>query len=113
MSCSFCSVVGLKPTYGRVSRYGLISYANSLEQIGPICRSVRDLVMMVNIISGKDEMDNTSIPSSPITLNNKLGKLNVAIIKELITGSDHEVTRTIYSASEKFKEIGCILMKFR
>ncbi|MFZ0629073.1 MAG: amidase, partial [Nitrososphaeraceae archaeon] len=56
---SFCSVVGLKPTYGRISRYGLISYANSLEQIGPICRSVRDLVMMVNIISGKDEMDNT------------------------------------------------------
>lgn len=48
---SFCSVVGLKPTYGRVSRYGLISYANSLEQIGPICRSVRDLVMMINIIS--------------------------------------------------------------
>ena len=106
---SFCSVVGLKPTYGRVSRYGLISYANSLEQIGPICRSVRDLVMMVNIISGKDEMDNTSIPSSPITLNNKLGKLNVAIIKELITGSDHEVTRTIYSASEKLKDIGCTL----
>lgn len=104
---SFCSVVGLKPTYGRVSRYGLISYANSLEQIGPICRSVRDLVMMVNIISGKDEMDNTSMPSSPIILNNKLGKLNVAIIKELITGSDHEVARTIYSASERFKEIGC------
>jgi len=104
---SFCSVVGLKPTYGRVSRYGLISYANSLEQIGPICRSVRDLVMMVNIVSGKDEMDNTSMPSSPITLNNKLGKLNVAIIKELITSSDHEVTRTIYSASERFKEIGC------
>lgn len=104
---SFCSVVGLKPTYGRVSRYGLISYANSLEQIGPICRSVRDLVMMVNIISRKDEMDNTSMSSSPIILNKKLGKLNVAIIKELITGSDHEVTRAIYSASERFKEIGC------
>src|SRR5918994_461838 len=71
---SFCSVVGLKPTYGRVSRYGLISYANSLEQIGPICRSVRDLVMMVNIISGKDAMDNTSMSSFPIILNNKLGK---------------------------------------
>jgi len=104
---SFCSLVGLKPTYGRVSRYGLISYANSLEQIGPICRSVRDLIMMVNIISGKDEMDNTSMSSSPIILNNKLRKLNVAIIKELITGSDHEVTRAIYSGSERFKEIGC------
>jgi aspartyl-tRNA(Asn)/glutamyl-tRNA(Gln) amidotransferase subunit A len=104
---SFCSVVGLKPTYGRVSRYGLISYANSLEQIGPICRSVRDLVMMINIISGKDAMDNTSMPSTPISIPNGLNKLNVAMISELITGSDQEVAKSIYSASEKFKEIGC------
>src|SRR5512132_1364757 len=61
---SFCSVVGLKPTYGRVSRYGLISYANSLEQIGPICRSVKDIVLIMNIISGKDNSDNTSMSSS-------------------------------------------------
>ncbi|MFZ0356592.1 MAG: Asp-tRNA(Asn)/Glu-tRNA(Gln) amidotransferase subunit GatA [Nitrososphaeraceae archaeon] len=103
---SFCSVVGLKPTYGRVSRYGLISYANSLEQIGPICRSVKDVVMIMNIISGKDIMDNTSIQSTPIAIQSKLGKLNIAIIKELINGSDHDVTRTVYSASEKFKDIG-------
>ncbi|HEU4468109.1 MAG TPA: Asp-tRNA(Asn)/Glu-tRNA(Gln) amidotransferase subunit GatA, partial [Nitrososphaeraceae archaeon] len=104
---SFCSVVGLKPTYGRVSRSGLISYANSLEQIGPICRSVKDLVMMLNIISGKDAMDNTSMPSSPITIPNKSNKLNVAVIKELITDSDQEVAKSVYSASEKFQEIGC------
>ncbi|HZA70837.1 MAG TPA: Asp-tRNA(Asn)/Glu-tRNA(Gln) amidotransferase subunit GatA [Nitrososphaeraceae archaeon] len=104
---SFCSVVGLKPTYGRVSRSGLISYANSLEQIGPICRSVKDLVMMLNIISGKDAMDNTSMSSSPITVPDKSNKLNVAVIKELITGSDQEVAKSVYSASEKFQEIGC------
>ncbi|HEX6379315.1 MAG TPA: Asp-tRNA(Asn)/Glu-tRNA(Gln) amidotransferase subunit GatA [Nitrososphaeraceae archaeon] len=104
---SFCSVVGLKPTYGRVSRSGLISYANSLEQIGPICRSVKDLVMMLNIISGKDAMDNTSMPSSPITVPNKSNKLNVAVIKELITDSDQEVAKSVYSASQKFQEIGC------
>ena len=104
---SFCSVVGLKPTYGRVSRSGLISYANSLEQIGPICRSVKDLVMMLNIISGKDAMDNTSMPSSPITVPNKSNKLNVAVIKELITDSDQEVPKSVYSASQKFQEIGC------
>jgi aspartyl-tRNA(Asn)/glutamyl-tRNA(Gln) amidotransferase subunit A len=104
---SFCSVVGLKPTYGRVSRYGLISYANSLEQIGPICRSVKDLVMMLNIISGKDPMDSTSMSSSPITVSNKANNLNVAIIKELITDSDPEVTKSVYGASEKFREIGC------
>ena len=103
---SFCSVVGLKPTYGRVSRSGLISYANSLEQIGPISRSVKDLVMMLNIISGKDAMDNTSMPSSPITVPNKSNKLNVAVIKELITGSDQEVAKSVLSASEKFQEIG-------
>ncbi|HET6716848.1 MAG TPA: Asp-tRNA(Asn)/Glu-tRNA(Gln) amidotransferase subunit GatA [Nitrososphaeraceae archaeon] len=104
---SFCSVVGLKPTYGRVSRSGLISYANSLEQIGPICRSVKDLVMMLNIISGKDAMDNTSMTSSPITVPNKSNKLNVAVIKELITDSDQEVAKSVYSTSEKFQEIGC------
>lgn len=103
---SFCSVVGLKPTYGRVSRSGLISYANSLEQIGPICRSVKDLVMMLNIISGKDAMDSTSMPSSPVTVPNKSNKLNVAVIKELITDSDQEVAKSVYSASEKFQEIG-------
>ena len=104
---SFCSVVGLKPTYGRVSRSGLISYANSLEQIGPICRSVKDLVMMINIISGMDAMDSTSMPSSPITVPNKSNKLNVAVIKELITDSDQEVAKSVYSASQKFQEIGC------
>jgi aspartyl-tRNA(Asn)/glutamyl-tRNA(Gln) amidotransferase subunit A len=104
---SFCSVVGLKPTYGRVSRYGLISYANSLEQIGPICRSVRDLVMMINIISGKDAMDNTSMPSTPISIPDRLNKLNGAMISELITGSDQEVAKAVYSSSEKFREIGC------
>jgi len=104
---SFCSVTGLKPTYGRVSRYGLISYANSLEQIGPICRSIRDLVMMLNLISGKDALDNTSVPSTPISIPNKLNKLNIATVRELITGSDEEVAKSIYSASEKFKEIGC------
>lgn len=104
---SFCSVIGLKPTYGRVSRYGLISYANSLEQIGPICRSVRDLVMMLNIISGKDALDNTSMPSTPISIPSRINKLNVGIIRELITDCDQEVAKLIYSASEKVKEIGC------
>jgi aspartyl-tRNA(Asn)/glutamyl-tRNA(Gln) amidotransferase subunit A len=105
---SFCSLVGLKPTYGRVSRYGLISYANSLEQIGPICRSVKDIVMVINAISGKDNNDNTTMSSLPITINNKLEKFDTAILKEFIDGSDHEVTRKIFSASEKFNEIGCM-----
>jgi len=59
---SFCSVVGLKPTYGRVSRFGLVSYANSLEQIGPIGKNVSDVVMVMNAIAGSDEKDHTTGP---------------------------------------------------
>jgi aspartyl-tRNA(Asn)/glutamyl-tRNA(Gln) amidotransferase subunit A len=63
--------------------------------------------MMINIISGKDAMDNTSMPSTPISIPNGLNKLNVGMISELITGSDREVAKSIYSTSEKFREIGC------
>ena len=58
---SFCSVVGLKPTYGLVSRYGLVSYANSIEQIGPIARKVEDVALLLNHITGKDPNDNTTV----------------------------------------------------
>ncbi|MDP3779982.1 MAG: amidase, partial [Nitrosopumilaceae archaeon] len=58
---SFCSIVGLKPTYGLVSRYGLISYANSIEQIGPMARTVKDTAFLLNVISGRDPNDNTTI----------------------------------------------------
>ena len=58
---SFCSVIGIKPTYGSVSRNGLISYSNSLEQIGPIARTIYDLVPLLNIISGDDPKDNTTV----------------------------------------------------
>nr|AIF21034.1 glutamyl-tRNA(Gln) amidotransferase subunit A (gatA) [uncultured marine thaumarchaeote KM3_97_B07] len=58
---SFCSVVGLKPTYGLVSRYGLISYANSIEQIGPMTKTVEDSAFLLNIISGIDSNDNTTV----------------------------------------------------
>ena len=72
---SFCSVVGLKPTYGLVSRYGLISYANSIEQIGPITKTVEDSAFLLNIISGYDSNDNT-------TINNK----NQDFLKDIDAG---------------------------
>ncbi len=107
---SFCSVVGLKPTYGSVSRFGLISYANSLEQIGPICRSVEDVVMIMNAISGQDSHDDTCFSSRSnfpyLQINQDRTFLSLAIVKELIDGCDPVVSKTIYSALEKFKEFG-------
>jgi aspartyl-tRNA(Asn)/glutamyl-tRNA(Gln) amidotransferase subunit A len=77
---SFCSIVGLKPTYGAVSRYGLISYANSLEQIGPMASNVDDCELLFNVIRGYDPRDNTSLPQGRIEA--KEGKLRIGVPKE-------------------------------
>ena len=83
---SFCSVVGMKPTYGTVSRYGLISYSNSLEQIGPVSRTIRDTVMILNTITGKDFHDDTTVDKqlefkinnmdNILSANHKIGVIN-------------------------------------
>ncbi len=108
---SFCSVVGYKPTYGLISRYGLISYANSIEQIGPLTRTVEDTAFLLNIISGIDHNDDT-------TLNNKnedyLSNIDagvegkkIGIIKEMVgQGTDKEVISATNNAVEKLEELG-------
>lgn len=105
---SFCSVVGMKPTYGRVSRFGLISYANSLEQIGPIGKTVSDTIMVMNSIDGMDDNDQT-------TLNNEAQKytpqskrnIRVGLVKELVEGTEPEISRCIYSAMDLFSRSDC------
>lgn len=105
---SFCSVVGLKPTYGLVSRYGLISYANSLEQVGPVGRSVADVAATLNAIAGQDENDHTTAPGRPSYLVSKT-PLRVGLVKELIEGADPEVSKIVYSAYDTLaKEDGCM-----
>jgi len=113
---SFCSVVGLKPTYGCVSRYGLISYSNSLEQIGTVGRTVTDVMMIMNAIAGEDANDQTTRTSVPTTdatgqtpkysLHNKRN-IRVGVVKELVEGADPVVSKCIYSAMDLFVGLDC------
>ena len=108
---SFCSVVGFKPTYGLVSRYGLVSYSNSLEQIGPIGRTVSDVKKIMEVISGKDTNDNTTIDTrNNINTNNydpeQKNNQKIGLLRELINGADESVYQCIYSAIDKFNKFG-------
>ncbi|MEE8181394.1 MAG: Asp-tRNA(Asn)/Glu-tRNA(Gln) amidotransferase subunit GatA [Nitrosopumilaceae archaeon] len=108
---SFCSVVGYKPTYGLISRYGLISYANSIEQIGPLTRTVEDLAFILNIISGIDAKDNTTVDNKNEDYLSEIdagveGK-KIGIIKEMIgDGADKEVVSATNNALKKFENLG-------
>jgi aspartyl-tRNA(Asn)/glutamyl-tRNA(Gln) amidotransferase subunit A len=103
---SFCSVVGLKPTYGSVSRYGLISYANSLEQIGPIGKKVSDVVMVMNAIAGKDNKDHTTLECVPkYSLNPTKKNIRVGLVKELVEGADPAISKCIYYAMDLFSRL--------
>ena len=97
---SFCGVYGLKPTYGRVSRYGLVAYASSFDQIGPIANTVEDIALILEVISGHDELDNTSstheVPKFSIIKNDEK-KSKIAVIKEALYSKniDIEIQKTI------------------
>jgi len=109
---SFCGVVGLKPTYGRVSRYGLIAFASSLDQIGPITKDVRDCAILMNIISGYDAFDSTSVnvevPDYTKSLGMDIKGIKIAIPKEyFIEGMDPEVKSALEEAINKLKALGC------
>ncbi len=108
---SYCSVVGLKPTYGLVSRYGLISYANSLEQIGPFARSVEDCAFLLSVISGHDDRDSTSVnlPSKDYTalLKEEAKKLRIGVPNEFFgEGVDDKVKKAVWEAIEKLESLG-------
>lgn len=108
---SFCGVVGLKPTYGRVSRYGLLALASSLDQIGPITKNVYDSALLLNILSGRDEMDSTTARQLEHDFTANLDKpikgLRVAMPKEYFgEGLDSEVNNTIEKAISKLESLG-------
>ena len=111
LPASFCGVVGLKPTYGAVSRYGLIAFASSLDQIGPITKTVEDCKIVFEAIKGWDDMDSTSVELSqkPKTKNEKLNlkEIKIGIPKEyFIKGIDGEVKKAIEATIKKYQEMG-------
>ncbi len=114
---SFCGVVGLKPTYGLVSRYGLVAFASSLDQIGPITKDVTDSAILLNVISGHDEKDTTSanIEKKDYTkaLKNNVKGLKIGVPKEYFgEGINKEVKEKLEQAIQKYKELGAIIEEF-
>ena len=108
---SFCSVIGMKPTYGTVSRFGLVSYSNSLEQIGPIAKTVTDIVLTLNAICGNDPNDNTTLNKQFEYKVNKIDEIlsknyNVGVLNNLIHNSEEQVAKTIYDKIDMLKENG-------
>ena len=108
---SFCGVVGMKPTYGRVSRYGLVAYASSLDQIGPITKDVTDCAHILNIIAGHDDMDSTcvneAVPDYTKALVEDVKGLKIGIPKEyFVDGMDPDVEKAIRDGIKKLEELG-------
>jgi len=114
---SFCGVVGLKPTYGRVSRWGLVAFASSLDQIGPITNTVSDAAEVLYSISGKDPFDSTcldnQVPNYLSNLNKSIKDLKIGIIKECFDhpGLDPEVKDSVLLGVERFKNLGAEIIE--
>lgn len=113
---SFCGVVGLKPTYGVISRYGLISYANSLEQIGPFATTVRDVAMLFDVIAGYDARDSTSVNGTKTpylnagyssALKNDVRGLKIGVPEEYFgEGTDEKVEKAVWNAIHALEDMG-------
>jgi len=113
---SYCGVVGFKPTYGRVSRYGLVAFASSLDQIGPITKDVTDCATVLNAICGLDEMDSTStaaaVPDFTKSLINDVKNLKIGLPKEyFVDGMDKEVEKAVLDATKLFEKLGAEIVE--
>jgi len=115
---SFCGVLGLKPTYGRVSRFGLVAYGSSLDQIGPITRTVGDCALLMNAIAGHDPKDSTSVDenTAPVCdylqdLHKPVDGLRIAIVPEFTRGADQEVWDAIDAAIEVYRGLGAEIVE--
>lgn len=107
---SFCGCVGIKPTYGRVSRYGCVAFASSLDQIGPITKDVTDAALVLNTICGRDVHDSTSldveVPDFTKALVQDVKGLKIGLPKEFFAGMDEDVKTCVMAAVKKYEELG-------
>ncbi len=111
LPASYCGVVGMKPTYGRVSRFGLLAFASSLDQIGPFGRCVEDVALTLQTISGYDPSDSTSInkevPDYSANLNNDIKNMKIGVISELLSdGVQPEVKESVENAIKLYESLG-------
>ena len=111
---ALCGVVGVKPTYGTVSRYGLVAFASSLDQIGPFTHDVRDAALLLETISGHDPLDSTSIPQPPLQLLGEIDRgvagLRIGRITDLPGGSEPEVEQRLAEAFEALAAAGATIV---
>jgi len=115
---SFCGVTGLKPTYGRVSRYGLVAYGSSLDQIGPFTKDITDTALMMNVISGRDERDSTSVgedmapvPDYLANIDTPIEGLKIGVVPQFNKGADADVQAALNSALEVYKSLGAEIVE--
>ncbi|MDO9231351.1 MAG: Asp-tRNA(Asn)/Glu-tRNA(Gln) amidotransferase subunit GatA [bacterium] len=112
---SFCGIVGLKPTYGRVSRSGLMAMASSFDQIGPMTKTVEDAAIILSIISDHDEMDATSAPNFGKKyedyLTGEIKGMKIGVVKEYLNGLNDDVKKVIENVIEKYKKLGAEILE--
>lgn len=105
---SFCGLVGLKPTYGAVSRYGVMAMGSSLDQIGPLGKTVTDTEILFNTIAGEDKMDSTSLRSQKLKVKSKNGKFKIGVPRDFLTigGIDETIIKNFEESLKKLKKLG-------
>jgi aspartyl-tRNA(Asn)/glutamyl-tRNA(Gln) amidotransferase subunit A len=115
---SFCGITGLKPTYGRVSRYGLVAYGSSLDQIGPMTQDITDAALMMNIIAGHDRRDSTSVPETMAPkpdylagLDRPIEGLKIAVVPQLNAGADAAVRNAVEAGLRVYQSLGAKIIE--
>ena len=115
---SFCGVVGLKPTYGRVSRYGLVAFGSSLDQIGPLTKTVEDCALLMNVLAGHDPADSTSVDETraPVCdylagLDKPVEGLKIGVVPEFVSGAEAKVRDKVSEAIERYQKLGAEVVK--